>query len=136
MKETLPIKQKTKVIHKYWSKDDKRQEWLNYLYRKSWYDKDLVLTFLAENWNMWITRKSLIVWANWHSDYWICQINTWYHPDILAWNWFAYWSWKYFKEWFYNFHKQADYCIKKYKTWTRFYWYDVRHKVRNKLIFK
>lgn len=84
-------------------------------------------TFLAESWTMWITRKSGLVWANWYRDYWICQTNVWYHPYVLRWEWYAYWSWKYFKEWFYDPYKQMDHCIKLFKWWTVFYAYKHRY---------
>ena len=77
-------------------------------------------TFLAENWTMWITRKSGLIWNNWYRDYWICQINAWYHPEILG-NWD-----KYFADWFYDPYKQMDHCIKKFKSWTTFYAYPHR----------
>lgn len=117
------------VIHKYWSKDDERQKWLNYAYKIWW--KDFVLTILAENWTMWIDRKSLMVWKNWYSDYWICQVNVGYHPIILGWS-----NWKRFKDWFYNPYKQLDYCNKLFQGGITFYGYFNRHKVENKLIFK
>lgn len=128
--KTAPVNSKI-VYNKNWARDDKRQKWLNYMYRKSNYNKNLMWTFLAENGTMWLTKKSWIVWANWYSDYWICQINSGYHKIIL-WKW----NWKYFADWFYNPYKQMDYCIKLYNQGTRFYGYNVRYKSKNKLIFK
>jgi len=78
-------------------------------------------TFLAENWTMWITRKSGLIWVNWYRDYWICQINAWWHPEILG-----NWNGKYFADWFYDPYKQMDHCIKKFKNWTTFYAYPHR----------
>jgi len=77
---------------------------------------------------MWIDRKSWLVWANWYSDYWLCQINIGWHPDVLWWS-----NWKKFKDWFYDPYKQLDYCNKLFTSWTRFYWYDVRYKVAHKI---
>jgi len=114
------------VKHKEWDILDVRQDYINYAYRMWW--KDFLLTILAENGTMWIDRKSNAVWANGYSDYGLCQINVWYHPEIL-------WTTRRFKEWFYNPYKQLDYCWELYSWWTRFYWYDVRHKVEHKLEF-
>lgn len=104
------------------------------MYSKSNYDKDLVKTFIAENGSMWLIKKSYMVWANGYSDYGLCQMNTWYHPEILSGKW-NYGSWKYFKDWFYDPYEQIKFCIKKYKWWTRFYGYDVRHRADRVLIF-
>lgn len=73
----------TKVKHKYWLENDIRQKQLQYIFEKSWYDKDLILTFLAENWNMDLKLKSYIVWKNWYRDIGLCQINIGYHPKIV-----------------------------------------------------
>lgn len=123
----LSIEEKTQdtqnkqVFHKWWDKNDKRQKWLQYIYDNCW--EDCMRTFLAENWTMWVTRKSWLVWANGYRDYGICQINAWWHKDIL-WHW-----WKqYFADWFYNPYKQMDYCIKLFKWWTRFYAYPYRYE--------
>lgn len=132
-------------MHKDWSIDDERQEWLNYAYRK--WGIDFVLTLLAENGTMWIERQSE-VWSqrinwknvicnkeNWTSNcvreesYWICQLNRIYHPEI---NWT---HWHKFQEWFYDPYKQIDHCWYKYSTGTRFYGYDVRERQRYKIIF-
>lgn len=87
-------------------------------------------TFLAENWTMWVTRKSGLVWNNWYRDYGICQINAWYHPEIL-WN-----GDKYFVDWFYDPYKQMDHCIKKFKWGTTFYAYKHRYvRTRDIVIF-
>ena len=118
-----------KVYHKDWFKDDDRQKWLQYALDIWW--KDFVLTLLAENWTMWIDRKSLAVWKNGYSDYWLCQINVGYHPEVLLWS-----NWKRFKDWFYDPYKQLDYCNKLFQNWTTFYGYHVRYKSEKFLIFK
>ena len=119
-----------KVTHKDWELDDERQKWINYAYNI--WGKDFLFTILAENWTMWIDRKSWLVWANWYSEYWICQINVWWHPEILS-NWK---NWKRFVDRFYDPYKQIDYCWKKYSWWTKFYWYNVRMKIEKKIDFK
>ena len=128
--EINKVENKKYIIHNEWSLEDERQDWINYAYKIWW--KDFVLTILAENGTMWIDRKSGMVWANGYSDYWLCQINVWYHKDILS-DWK---NWKRFKDWFYNPYKQLDYCNKLFITGTRFYWYDVRHKVAHKIDIK
>ena len=117
------------VKHNERNKNDERQDWINYAYKIWW--KDFLLTILAENSTMWIDRKSNMVWANWYSDYWLCQINVWRHPEVLWWS-----NWKRFKDWFYDPYKQLDYCNNLFTNWTRFYWYDVRHKMESKITFK
>jgi len=87
-------------------------------------------TFLAENWTMWIIRKSTIIWKNWYRDYWICQINAGWHPEIL-------WKWdKYFIDWFYDPYKQMDFCIKKFKEGTTFYAYPYRYQRTKDIVIK
>lgn len=121
---------KAKIIHKEWDKSDVRQKRLQYAYNLWW--KDFVLTIITENWTMWIDRKSYVVWSNWYSDYGICQINIGFHPEVLS-NWS---NWKKFVDWFYDPYKQIDYCNKLFKWWTKFYWYNNRFKVQNKIDFK
>lgn len=121
----------TKVINNWWDKNDIRQTWLQYLL-DNW-GEDAMRTFLAENWTMWLTRKSDLVWSNGYRDYWICQINAWYHSEILWW-WGNYWSWKYFAEWFYDPYKQMDKCIDKFKWWTKFYAYPYRYERTKSII--
>lgn len=87
-------------------------------------------TFLAENTSMWITTRWEKIWKNNHYDRGICQINSWYHPEIL-WG-----DAKQFQEWFYNPYKQMDKCIELYKSWTKFWGYDYRfERTKDILIF-
>jgi len=128
------LKKQRKVIHLWIPKNDERQKWINYAYKISWYNKDFILTLTAENYRWTTTRKSNRVWANWWSDYWICQVNAWYHPEILSWKSY-YPNKEYFAKWFLNPYKQIDYCWKLYKWWTKFYGYNVRYKIKNSLKF-
>lgn len=91
-------------------------------------------TFLAENWTMGITTKSGMVWANWYSDYWICQTNVGYHPQALWGKWKPYWSWEYFAEWFYDPYKQMDHCIELFKWGTVFYAFKHRYARTKQII--
>jgi len=128
-------KQVKRVLHLWINKKDRRQKLLQYAYKKSWYDKDMILTFTAENYRWTTTRKSNIIWKNGYRDYWICQVNAWYHPEILRWKGYKYPDNRYFSKWFLNPYKQIDYCIKLYKNWTKFYGYNVRYKVKNSIKF-
>ncbi len=110
-------KKELKVLHKWWAKNDEKQKWLQYILDKWW--EDMVRTFLAENWTMWITRRSEKIWYNWYYDFGICQINSWYHPEIL-------WQKRKFADWFYDPYKQIDKCIELYNQWTKLWWYDHR----------
>lgn len=121
--------QKT-VKHKYWSPGDEKQKWLQYLYEKSWYNKDVVLTFLWENWTFELKRRSGKIWSNWHYDYWLCQLNYQRHKNFIN------------SEDFKNPYKQLDYCLWVYQDWmkkwkirTTFYAYNVRWKVEKNLEF-
>lgn len=118
------------VKHKYWDIGDEKQKWLQYLYEKSWYDKDVVLTFLWENWTFEFKRRSGKIWSNWHYDYWLCQLNYQWHKNFIN------------SEDFKNPYKQLDYCLWVYQDWmkkwkirTTFYAYNVRWKVEKNLEF-
>lgn len=82
----------------------------SYAYEISWYNKDFILTMLAEN-NQWDVRT---IWVT--NDRWLCQISPYYHPHITNHpNFFdPYW--------------QIQKCRELYSGWTRFYWYDVRSR--------
>jgi hypothetical protein len=126
---TEVVDKKTQVKHIWFPENDERQKLVKYAYKIG--GKDFLLTILAENSTMQIDRKSIIVGSNWYSDYWLCQINIWYHPEILS-NWK---NWKKFKDWFYDPYKQLDYCQKLFSWWVRFYWYDKRHTVKKNILF-
>jgi len=129
------LEKQRKVLHLWFDKNDERQKWINYAYKISWYNKDFILTLTAENYRWTITRPSNIVWANWYRDYWICQVNAGYHPEILRGQWYKYPNDKYFAEWFLDTYKQIDYCWKLYKWWTKFYWYNVRYRIKDSIKF-
>lgn len=120
----------TKVKHKYWREDDDKQNWLNYLYEKSWYDKDILSTFLGENWTFGLERRSFIKWNNWYYDWWICQLNWQYHKKFIN------------SPDFQNPYKQLDYCIWVWNNaksrWilkTTFYAYNTRYKQESNFLF-
>lgn len=113
-----------KVKHKYWPDDD-RQDWLNYLYKKSWYDKDILYTFLWENWTFELLRKSNQIWSNWYYDFWLCQLNKQHHAQFIN------------SAEFKNPYKQLDYCLwvrndakAKWRLATTFYAYNKRNKLK------
>jgi len=93
----------------------------SYAYDISEWDLDFLYTIGSENWTFDMYRRSWIIWANWYYDYGICQINNWYHPHIV--NTKEFWESREF---------QVEKCWELYKWWTRFYWYDTRHKVANR----
>lgn len=110
--------------------NDERNEWLSYMYEKSWYDKDMILTFLSENDNMWIDRPSNFTWFNWQRAYWICQLYYTYHKDFIE------------SEEFKDPYKQMDYCMWVWNNakerWiipTTFYAYAFRQNAMKKLVF-
>ena len=122
------IVKKLSVYRHEWK--DERNEWLSYMYEKSWYDKDMILTFLSENDNMGLNRPSNATWFNGQRAYWICQLYYTYHKDFIN------------SEDFKNPYRQMDYCIWVWKDakkrWiipTTFYAYSFRHNASKKLIF-
>lgn len=68
--------------------------------------------------------RSYIVGSNGYYDYGLCQINKWYHPEIVN-------NTKFFTDYKY----QIDQCWKLYKWGTRFYGYDIRYKRAKWLIY-
>lgn len=107
----------------YWFKWWLAQDMIQYACELSNYDKDFILTINAENWWWNMKLRSYIVWSNWYYDYGLCQINKWYHPEIVN-------NQKFFTDWKY----QIDNCRKLYKWWTTFYWYYHRYERARGLI--
>lgn len=110
--------------------NDERNEWLSYMYEKSWYDRDMILTFLSENDNMWLNRPSNKTWYDWNRAYWICQLYYTIHKDFIN------------SESFKDPYKQIDYCIwvwndakNKWRVATTFYAYSFRNNAAKKLVF-
>lgn len=80
-------------------------------------DQDFVLTMNAENGGWNIDRRSGLIWANWYYDYGLCQINKWYHPEIVN-----------DKRFYTDYKRHIEQCRNLYKWGTRFYGFDVRYK--------
>jgi len=89
------------LIHKWFKRDDPKQKMVAYAYKLWW--MDFVKLIECENWN----RNIKAVWDSWKA-FWLCQMNTNYHklPTEYKTNWVV----------------QVEYCYKKRKSWTKFYW--------------
>lgn len=116
---------KYKIIKKW--VNDEINKLVNYAYDLWWID--FVLTLEAENWLWKWDRRSMIIWANWHWDYGLCQLNYQWHKPFID------------SEEFKDPYKQLDYCNWVFQDWikrwiirTTFYWYNNRHKVKNNFI--
>jgi hypothetical protein len=79
--------------------NDHRNEWLDYLYVNSGYDRDMILTFLSENDNMGIDRPSNFKGNDGNYAYGICQLYYTYHKDFIN------------SPGFQDPYVQMDYCI-------------------------
>ena len=89
------------LIHKWFKRDDPKQKMVAYAYKLWW--MDFVKLIECENWN----RNIKAVWDS-GKAFWLCQMNTNYHklPAEYKTNWVV----------------QVEYCYKKRKSWTKFYW--------------
>ena len=89
------------LIHKWFKRDDPKQKMVAYAYKLWW--MDFVKLIECENWN-WNIKA---VWDS-GKAFWLCQMNTNYHklPTEYKTNWVV----------------QVEYCYKKRKNWTKFYW--------------
>ena len=104
---------------------DEVNEKINYAYMVS-NNKDFVLTLNAENqsWDEHLhSYKKYERGGQLWSDSGICQISRYYHTHIVTDPKWSDWRW------------QIDQCLKLYKSGTRFYGYDHRHKRGTKIIF-
>ena len=106
------------------------QDLVNHAYKIG--GRDFLLTVEGENGLWQRDRKSGLVWANWFSDYWLCQLNAKYHRKWIFANkqnlkdWFS----KEFQDWY----NQLNYCWEVFQDWikkgrlkTTFYAYNKRH---------
>jgi hypothetical protein len=125
------VKQKTKVLYAYrheWN--DERNDRISYMYEKSWFNKDLVKTFLSENDNMWLNRPSIDTWYNGERAYWLCQLYYTRHKPFIK------------SDDFNSPYKQIDYCIWVWKDAEKrnilehtFQAYPFRENATKKLVF-
>lgn len=100
------------------------------MYRKSGYDRDMILTFLSENDNMGLRRPSNNKWVWGYHAYGICQLYYKYHKLFID------------SPEFDDPYKQMDYCMwvwmdakKRGILPTTFYAYSFRHNALKKLTF-
>lgn len=84
---------------------------------------DMISTFLAENNELSVNRKSPVN-KNWTYDIWICQFNSYWQRKIIR------------DKNFYNEDFQVQKCVELWKNWTKFYWFNNRMKFKKYLIFK
>ena len=89
------------LVHKGFKKDDPKQKMVQYAY-KLW-GMDFVKLIECENGN----RNINAIWDSWKA-FWLCQMNTNYHklPAEYKTSWVV----------------QIEYCYKKRKSWTKYYW--------------
>ena len=85
------------------------QQYANYAYQISSGDLKFVALLDAENGQRNMYRKSDKVGDNGYYDYGLCQINQWWHPEIV--NTKQFWADRKF---------QIDKCLELYKGWTKF----------------
>lgn len=89
------------LVHKWFARDDLRQKMVAYAYKLG--GLDFVKVIECENGN----RNIKAVGDSWKA-FWLCQMNTRYHR-LPEW----------FKE---NRVLQVEYCYKKWRQGTKFYW--------------
>ena len=89
------------LVHKWFARDDIKQKYVQYAY-KLW-GMDFVKLIECENGN----RNINAIWDSWKA-FWLCQMNTNYHklPAEYKTSWVV----------------QIEYCYKKRKSWTKYYW--------------
>jgi hypothetical protein len=97
------LQNNTTVWHDWFSAEDPRQKMVQYAYKLGWYDFMAMIECENGNWNVHARGDS---W----SAYWLCQMNKLYHKDIPQ----EYYDWVW--------QTQIEYCYKKWKWGTRFYW--------------
>lgn len=78
---------------------DERNEWISYMYDKSVFNKDMILTFLSENDSMGLNRPSIETGFDGQRAYGICQLYYRYHKPFID------------SEEFNDPYKQMDYCM-------------------------
>lgn len=106
------------IYHKWYSKDDVHQKRVQYARKVSWWDWRFMNTLDWESWFQSPTHRSSIpnnrqcVGRGWYEDsHWFCQLNRCRHRDVVD------------NPKFKDPYRQIEQCYKKYKSWTKFYWY-------------
>lgn len=90
------------LVHKWYPADSQAQKIVQYAYKLGW--MDFVYVFECENWTYDMKRLG----DNNHA-HWICQMNDRFHKDIPS-------------DFTTNWVVAVEYCYKKWKAWTPFYW--------------
>ena len=102
------IIQAKKITHTWYPEDSLAQNVVRYAYEL--WGMDFVYVFECENGTYDMHR----LWDNNHA-HWLCQINDRFHKDIPA----------NYEE---DYKVAVEYCYKKWKEWTPFYWPSRRSK--------
>lgn len=109
------------ITHKWRPEDNVVQDYVRYAYKISGGDLDFVATLEAENGRRDPYRQSDVVSNGKREEsYGFCQMMRKYHPEV---NEKKFWEDPYY---------QLDVCYRKYKWGTKFYGYNVRHKVKDR----
>lgn len=127
-----------KILIKWYGEDEEIQKIVNYAYQLWW--ETFVLTLNGENWLRQRDRRSVVIWANWYYDYWLCQLNAQRHWKFIFKNGYNLKDW--FSDDFKQPYKQLEYCRWVFQDWvakkrihTTFYAYNHREKSRKFFIF-
>ena len=114
-----------KIRHTGRPEDNVVQLYVNMAWEVSGGDWDFIRTLEAENGVRNPHRQSWVISKSWvrEDSRWFCQLHRAWHSDIVDDPRF----WESPK-------RQMEQCWKKYKWWTRFYGYDVRHGVNDRFI--
>lgn len=117
---TPPISMAEWVIRHAWFPDDSSvQSYVQYAYDISWWDRDFITTLEAENW-LWNPHRQSEVFdkrvGKREDSRWFCQLHRNRHSNIVD-----------DPRFFSDPYRQLDRCLEKYRGWTKFYWYYVRH---------
>lgn len=89
------------LVHKWFSREDIRQKYVQYAYKLWWMDFVKLIECENGNWSIKAVGDS-------GKAFWLCQMNTNYH--------------KLPSEYKDNRVVQVEYCYKKWKSWTKYYW--------------
>ena len=94
-----------------------------YAYNISNGNIDFLATLKAENWGFDMHLQSRVPDRNWpngrEDSRGVCQLHRKRHSAVVD-----------DPRFFTDYKRQVEQCWIKYKWWTRFYWYDVRHKYK------
>lgn len=113
-----------KILHTGYPEGSIVQLYVNMAWQISEWDWDFIWTLDAENWQRNPHRQSE-QYQNWirEDSRWFCQLHRAWHSSVVDDP--RFWE---------SPERQLKKCWEKYKWWTRFYGYDVRHKVKDRFV--